>query len=88
MLTRPSELLTRGSGGYSARVKLELWIDGKCTRLAQVGHDRVKPHDKTLKPRIGRGELVVTIDDERQVRPIEILEGEMAGGFFPIRDVA
>ena len=86
MITQPSDALAQSVTGYSARVELELWVDGECIRLAQVSHDRVKPRDKAITLVPSRGELVVIIDGERQSRQIEVLPDKLGGGFFPVRD--
>ena len=60
--------------GYSADVRLELLVNGRCVRLSQVGPDSLILAKPTEIP-VGSAELVVTVDGHEHRRRIHLSEG-------------
>ena len=72
--------------GYSAKVRLELLVDGQSIPLAQSGHDRVILAAPTTVA-AGPAQVVVTVDDVRNVWDVEVLPHDAGAQKLPIRQV-
>ena len=59
--------------GYSARINLELIVNGQVIDVVQTAPDRLTLRDPATLP-AGEATLVITIDDKRHVTPIIMSE--------------
>lgn len=59
--------------GYSARINLELIVNGQVIDVAQTGPDKLILREPATLP-AGEATLVITIDDKRHVTPIIMSE--------------